>query len=229
MTSMDLSATAAFKDLCLDVVDATVQARFWSALLGLEIAGRGADLRLVGATPEQTVWINVVPEPHTVKNRVHLDVHGTSVEWAEALGARVVEPHAEWTVMSDPEGGEFCLFRRDSLPAYRLYEIVVDCAEPAQLAGWWAGIFGARLGHDDGDAWWWIDQITGSPFESLVFVPVPERKSVKNRVHWDVTIDRLDDLTDAGAVLLRAQDQEIDWNVMADPEGNEFCAFVVSG
>ena len=34
-----------------------------------------------------------------------------------------------------------------------------------------------------------------------------------------------DDLVAAGAVVLRAQDDEIRWTVMADPEGNEFCVF----
>jgi hypothetical protein len=35
----------------------------------------------------------------------------------------------------------------------------------------------------------------------------------------------VDELLDAGARLLRARDEEIDWNVLADPEGNEFCVF----
>lgn len=36
---------------------------------------------------------------------------------------------------------------------------------------------------------------------------------------------RLDDLVARGARVLRAQDDEIGWTVMADPEGNEFCVF----
>ena len=32
-------------------------------------------------------------------------------------------------------------------------------------------------------------------------------------------------LLDAGATVLRARDDEIGWTVLADPEGNEFCAF----
>ena len=41
---------------------------------------------LTGAVPEQTVWINQVPEPRTVKQRVHIDVHAGSTAEIEALG-----------------------------------------------------------------------------------------------------------------------------------------------
>ena len=63
--------------------------------------------------------IQRVPEPKTVKNRLHLDLHadpGTreaEVTRLEALGAtvlrRVDEPSGAWTVMADPEGNEFCV------------------------------------------------------------------------------------------------------------------------
>ena len=223
--ALSTAASASFKDLCIDAVDVASMARFWSQVIGLSVA-EGGDGRLTGSTPQQTVWINAVAEPHWAKNRVHLDIRGPSVAWAEDLGARTLVPLPGWTVMTDPEGGEFCLFQRDQPSAYRLFEVVVDCADARDLAGWWAGVFGARLVHEDDQPWWWVDQIDRSPFDSLVFVPVPEPKTVKNRVHWDVDVDRLDDLIDAGATVLRAQDDEIAWNVMADPAGNEFCAFV---
>jgi glyoxalase superfamily protein len=56
-------------------------------------------------------------------------------------------------------------------------------------------------------------------------VPVPEPKTVKNRIHLDVTTGSVDDLVAAGATVLRAKDDEIGWAVLADPDGNEFCAF----
>jgi glyoxalase superfamily protein len=55
---------------------------------------------------------------------------------------------------------------------------------------------------------------------------VPEPKTAKNRLHWDVSCPDVSALLDAGATLLRPPDQDIDWHVLADPEGNEFCAFV---
>ena len=54
--------------------------------------------------------------------------------------------------------------------------------------------------------------------------PVPEPKSVKNRMHLDVTGDK-SELIRLGAALVRARDDEIEWDILADPEGNEFCVF----
>lgn len=69
--------------------------------------------------------------------------------------------------------------------------------------------------------------LQGMPFDALVFGWVPEPKTVKNRIHWDVATPDLGLLT--GATLLREPDDEIDWTVLADPEGNEFCAVVEEG
>lgn len=56
-------------------------------------------------------------------------------------------------------------------------------------------------------------------------VPVPEPKAAKNRVHWDVVAPSVAPLFEAGARMLREPGGDIGWHVMADPEGNEFCAF----
>ena len=66
------------------------------------------------------------------------------------------------------------------------------------------------------------------PYEGWSFVPVDEPKTVKNRIHWDVLVDSVDDLVVAGATLLRGPEPDGNWSIMADPEGNEFCAFVVT-
>lgn len=60
-----------------------------------------------------------VPEPKTVKNRLHLDLHAgpdrrdAEVARLEGLGAtvlrKVAEPGGTWTVLNDPEGNEFCV------------------------------------------------------------------------------------------------------------------------
>jgi predicted enzyme related to lactoylglutathione lyase len=71
----------------------------------------------------------------------------------------------------------------------------------------------------------YVDQIPGAPFESLDFVPVPEPKTVKNRIHLDLLTDDVSALVAAGASVIRPRDEEIGWTVLADPDGNEFCAF----
>jgi hypothetical protein len=60
----------------------------------------------------------------------------------------------------------------------------------------------------------------------MAFNKVPEPKTVKNRVHWDVTVSEVQPLVDAGARVLRPPGDDRRWHVLADPEGNEFCAFV---
>lgn len=223
-------AVAKFKDLCIDVSDSEELGRFWAAALGLEFQPDGSAGVLVGDRPQKRIWMNVVPETKSVKHRVHLDVHAGSIAELEELGARVETPAdpggRHWTVMLDPEGGEFCAFVREpgQLPGYRLYEVVVDCADPGPVAQWWAELLGARLGGDRDQNWWWLEDVPGLPFDDWVFVPVPEPKTVKNRIHWDVTGHPADVLA-AGATLLAEPTRETPWTVMADPEGNEFCVF----
>lgn len=217
-----------FKDLCIDATDAAAMGEFWARTLGLRAeALDDGDVVLRGDRPEQTVWITTVPEPKTVKHRVHLDVRAGSLD--EFAGVPQVSETGRfvWTTFTDPEGGEFCVFTYDDVPGYRMKDVVVDCAEPRVVADFWLGLLGGDLGEEGDDAYY-LDHGAGVPFESFDFVPVPEPKTVKNRVHWDVTLNdgvTLDDLVARGARVVRAQDDEIGWTVMADPEGNEFCVF----
>lgn len=72
----------------------------------------------------------------------------------------------------------------------------------------------------------WMRQAQG-----LVFVPVPEGKTVKNRLHLDLAPHTSQDrdaeiaaLLERGATLAEVgQDDDVTWTVLADPEGNEFC------
>ena len=227
-----------FKDLSIDATDVALMARFWSDALGLDVAGDGRQVRLVGPTPAHTVWINQVPEPKSAKNRMHLDIHGARGESEVELiaaGQGVVQRLPGWTVLADPEGGEFCLFERDQPPAYRLYEVVLDAADPLAVATWWADILGTMVqrggdssgGDDSGgpDEQWYFLTVPAAPFDSLVVEPVTEPKSGKNRVHLDVATSDLPALLAAGATVLQKPGDDTAWYVLADPEGNEFCAF----
>ncbi len=218
---------ATFKDFCIDATDASRLGDFWAEALRLELQHQdNGDAYLTGPTKEHTVWINQVPEPRSVKHRLHIDVHGSSVDELEAMGAEIVDAESfPWIVMRDPEGGEFCLFIRDSPPDYRLHELVLDCTDHGTMSRWWEQLVGGdRVDDDRGFAY--LENIPNVPFDGISFVPVPEPKSAKNRIHVDVTTGDLDAVVAAGAAILRRQDDEIGWTVLADPEGNEFCAFV---
>jgi hypothetical protein len=220
-------AIARFKDLCLDAGDPARIGEFWAAVLGrAQEAKDDGDQLLTGPTPQHALWVNQVPEAKTVKHRVHLDIYAADLAGLEALGATVVEPRhgaRAWTVLADPEGGEFCAFLRPDLPAERLHGLVVDSADPQAQARWWAGVYGVSVTENDG--WSTVEGVPGMPILTMDFVPVPEPKTVKNRIHWDVTVPGVAPLVEAGATVLREPDADISWHVLADPEGNEFCAF----
>lgn len=222
---------AAYKDLCIDAVDPRGLAAFWAGALHLDVDPRDEDGgKLLGPTPAHTVWVNRVPEPVSVKQRVHLDVRADSPAVLEGLGATVVDADSfPWTVMRDPEGGELCVFgvREGTRPG--LMEIVVDTADPVAISTWWAQVLGAGRADDTEHGFSYLEDIPGAPFEHWAFVPVPEPKTVKNRIHWDVTAADVDALVEAGATILRRPDEEIGWHVLADPDGNEFCVFPPRG
>jgi hypothetical protein len=61
-----------------------------------------------------------VPEPKTVKNRLHIDLRPVSDEAEKQIAALVEKgatllwrgeegPHARWATLADPEGNEFCV------------------------------------------------------------------------------------------------------------------------
>jgi hypothetical protein len=66
------------------------------------------------------------------------------------------------------------------------------------------------------------DQVPG-----LLFVPVPERKTLKNRLHLDFRPEdqqaEVARLLELGATHAEIGQGDETWVVLADPEGNEFC------
>lgn len=212
--------------LCLDVTGPEV-GPFWAKALGatLKPGTEATDPGSIDGPDGLLIELCPVEEVKTAKHRVHMDLHVRSIDELTDIGAKVVLPAEEsgfgWTVLEDPEGGELCAFLRDEPPAFRLFEVIVDSRDPETMARWWADRFGVEATTDGTNPWWWIDQVPGMPFENLVFVPVPEPKTVKNRIHWDVRGD-VAELQAAGARVLWEMPR---WVTMADPEGNEFCVF----
>jgi len=116
----------------------------------------------------------------------------------------------------------------DAHVAALLREIIVDCNDPRVVADFWGHVLGWTVQEDDGLLWM---SASGRPFPDLllVFVPVPERKSVKNRIHLDVNpvgcdqAEEVERIVALGARRVDVGQGESPWVVLADPEGNEFC------
>ena len=104
-------------------------------------------------------------------------------------------------------------------------QVVVDAADPGALGRWWAEALGWAVVDDADDEF----EIRPSPerLPGLLFVPVPEAKDRKNRLHLDFRPDdqaaEVERLLALGAARADVGQGEEPWVVLADPEGNEFC------
>ena len=107
-------------------------------------------------------------------------------------------------------------------------EVVVDCEDPRRVADFWANVLGWPVTNDK-RGYCWISSDGGHTPPIFVFVPVPEGKTVKNRVHIDVNPsgcdppEELERLLALGATKIDVGQGDVPWVVLADPEGNEFC------
>ena len=105
------------KSVSFDAADALALARFWAAVLGSDVdEDSTAEKAFVEAAGwgGSNIWFTRVPEPKTAKNRVHLDLRAPGatddeVARLERLGAAVARRYPHHTVMTDPEGNEFCV------------------------------------------------------------------------------------------------------------------------
>ena len=106
-----------------------------------------------------------------------------------------------------------------------LYAIVIDVNDLEICANFWSQVLGTdvlyqnekylRLGHK-------------GERPTLLLQKVPERHKEKNRVHIDVDVPDLDAAVSrvqdlGGHKLKQHREYSIEWVVMADPDGNEFC------
>jgi hypothetical protein len=115
-------------EIVLDCRHASNLAQFWEVALGWRIRpydeAEVARLAALGLTPQTdptvaidspdgslVFFLQEVPEPKTVKNRMHIDVRlrdEAHLEELLRLGATVVSEHDGWRILADPEGNEFC-------------------------------------------------------------------------------------------------------------------------
>ncbi|MBV8958055.1 MAG: VOC family protein [Actinobacteria bacterium] len=228
--------------LCIDANDPVRLAQFWARALRWEV-GETED-GVVSLVPTDGTRFRIdlapVPEPKVGKNPIHLDLTTAtiddqrgSVDELLALGARHVdvgqgadEPHV---VLADPEGNEFCVIEpQNSFLATcgRLGSITCD-GSPA-VGYFWSEALGWPLVWDQDEETAIRAPDGTGPF--ITWGPPVAPKAAKNRLHLDIAppaggdqraeVDRLIAL---GASRLDIGQGDVDWVVMADPDGNEFC------
>lgn len=110
--------------------------------------------------------------------------------------------------------------------------VTMDCADPKRLATFWSELLGYRsIGAVAQYASIGPDGATDGP--KLIFQQVAEEKVGKNRLHLDIDLEagvslepEVERAVSLGARRVRddvVEEHGLRWQVLADPEGNEFC------
>jgi hypothetical protein len=118
----------------------------------------------------------------------------------------------------------------------RIQCVVIDADDCERLARFWSQALGWRITYQSSNEWC-IEPPEGSPevdiAPDILFVRVPDRKTMKNRLHFDLRpadqqahVRRLIELGASRVDI--GQPDDVTWVVMADPEGNEFCVLAPS-
>lgn len=104
--------------------------------------------------------------------------------------------------------------------------LAIDCADPDALAQFWADVLGYRVApSNDPDE---IPIVSPDRHATrILFLRVPEGKTIKNRLHLDLRPDdqqaEVERVLALGARRVDIGQGQQTWVVLADPEGNEFC------
>ena len=111
----------------------------------------------------------------------------------------------------------------------------IDCGNAYELSEWWKQVLGYVDIEGDPNLPGHEECMIRDPESGhrILFIEVPEPKSVKNRIHLDLRPRDLSQADEVGRLLVLGATQVADlrgkygpgtgWVVLADPEGNEFC------
>jgi glyoxalase superfamily protein len=110
----------------------------------------------------------------------------------------------------------------------RFKDLVLDAGDHQALADWWCAALGYQRRDEGRPADWPVPISDPAGKGPLIWIqPVPEPKTTKLRLHIDIFGDT-QELLEMGASLVRKRNpdgDDIEWDILADPEGNEFCVF----
>ena len=228
--------------LTFDAHDPQRLARFWGELLGWRSLREPEGAMTLVSTDGTGFDLHFEPtsEPKVVKNRMHLDLTSTSTADRDRVVATVLElggrqadvgqgADEPQVVLADPEGNELCVVE----PGNAFLEGcgflgAVACDGSREAGEFWHEALGWPLVWDHGEETA-IRSPHGGPKISWGGRPF-DAKVGKGRVHLDLAPDADDDLTAEvdrllalGATHADIGQGDVEWAVLADPDGNEFC------
>jgi len=108
-----------------------------------------------------------------------------------------------------------------------VFGVALDASDALAAASFWAAVLGRSVGEGANSDNAVIDADPAVPGSRIGFHRVPEGKTVKNRMHFDlITTDfdvEIDRITGLGATKLNeVKNGSAHWVTLADPEGTEF-------
>jgi predicted enzyme related to lactoylglutathione lyase len=233
-------ATSRLVALCFDANDPLRLARFWAQALRWEIDDSD-DVIVLVPTDGTHFQIDFAPaqERKAGKNRIHLDLTTTSIDdQAETvarlieLGARHVDigqrPEERHVVLADPEGNELCVIEPDNSFLAGCGRLgAINCDGSQEVGYFWSAALGWPLVWDQDEET--AIRAPGGVGPFLTWGPPVPPKLAKNRLHLDIAPEHgdhraeVDRLVSLGATHIDIGQGHVDWVVMADPDGNEFC------
>ncbi len=242
---MHHAMTSQLRALCFDANDPIGLARFWSGVLGWEMTDDPHDGVTLLPADDTGFRLRFLPsrEAKESQNQMHFDLTSTSLEDQErtvaralALGGRHIDigqdPADAHEVLADPEGNEFCVIEPGN-------NFLADCGFIGALASdgsqevgyFWSEALGWPLVWDQ-DQETAIRSPLGGPKITWGGPPLMPKAGKKYRLHFDLgppadgdqraEVDRLASL---GATRVDIGQGDVDWVVMADPDGHEFCLY----
>jgi catechol 2,3-dioxygenase-like lactoylglutathione lyase family enzyme len=235
--------TSRLDALCFDANDPLGLARFWAAALRWEVDDESQ--HEIGLVPTDGTRFQILFEPvaekKTGRNRLHLDLTTRSIDDQQESVARLVElgarridigqrPDEGHVVLADPEGNELCIIEPENkflAGCGRLGSITCDGTRA--VGAFWSAALGWPLVWDQDEETAIRAPDGTGPLITWGGPPVAP-KIGKNRLHLDIAppehVDQraeVDRLTALGATPIDIGQGDVDWVVMADPDGNEFC------
>jgi len=229
--------------LCVDATDPLGLARFWAEALRWEVADETGDGVSVEPTDGTRFRLDFrrVPEPKVGPNQIHLDLTSTSLDDQHTSVARLVElgarhidigqgPDDEHVVLADPEGNELCMIEPGNSFLADCGRLgAINCDGTREVGCFWSAALDWPLVWDQDE-----ETAIRAPDGTGPIIawggPPMAPKVGKNRWHLEVApVDPADQHTEVdrlvalGAVRVDIGQGDVDWVVMADPDGNEFC------
>ena len=227
--------------LSIDANDPRRLAEFWGGVLGWEIDDAGDVLGLLPADDTGfRLRFPATDEPKVGANQFHFDIRSESPEQQQSTVARALAlggrhhdvgqlPEEEHVVLADPEGNEFCVIEAGN-------NFLADCGFIGALSGdgseatgrFWSAALGWPLVWDQ-DEETAVRSPHGGPKVTWGGPPLVE-KTGKERVHLHLAPPadgdqqrEVDRLVALGARRVDIGQGAVEWVVLADPDGHEFC------